>query len=136
MNFILQRQPSNDRCTIGAIFLLDRFVCHTLEDIVRNVKIPGETAIPAGIYEITRNMSARFKRELPLLMNVPGFEGVRIHSGNVAADTHGCILPGLKVASDYYSVEQSIVAFNILNSLIEHEIAKNVRVTIEIRNGH
>lgn len=72
------------------------FVCYTLEDQVRpdNVKINGKTAIPAGIYNVSVTMSTRFKKELPLLANVPNFSGVRIHGGNTDADSIGCVLVG------------------------------------------
>ena len=70
----------------------DGYVCQTLEDPVRDVKIANETAIPSGTYRVTITMSARFGKPLPLLANVPNFSGIRIHSGNTTADTSGCIL--------------------------------------------
>jgi hypothetical protein len=67
---------------------------YTVEDAVRDVKIPGETAIPKGTYNLRITYSNRFKRNMIQVMNVPNFEGIRIHGGNTAKDTEGCIIIG------------------------------------------
>jgi len=96
MELKLTRKEFTERSTIGELGVNGTFECFTLEDPVRpeGVKIPGQTAIPEGTYPIIINFSYRFKRLLPLLKNVPGFDGVRIHVGNVPEDTEGCILVG------------------------------------------
>lgn len=91
---LLVREPSEGDATLGVLYVDGRFFCHTLEDRVRPTKIAGETAIPSGRYQVILSMSPRFKMVLPLLLAVPGFEGIRIHPGNNADDTQGCILPG------------------------------------------
>ena len=73
------------------------YFCDTLEPIWRPPgarKEKGKTAIPEGTYPLLITMSTRFKKWLPLLQGVPGFEGIRIHAGNYPEDTQGCILPG------------------------------------------
>jgi len=102
VEIIVERLQKDEDVTIGAITIDGDFACWSLEDPVREIpgqpvstwKIHGETAIPAGRYKVIVDMSARFKRLLPLLLDVPGYSGVRIHAGNTAADTEGCILVG------------------------------------------
>lgn len=81
--------------------IIDRnfMFCNTMEDVVRLLrssadKIPGETAIPAGNYEVKMSYSVKFGRILPILIGVPYFSGVRIHRGNTHEHTDGCILVG------------------------------------------
>lgn len=88
------RETFTDNSTIGRMFIDGKFHCYTLEDKVRDTKIQNVTAIPYGRYEVIINYSNRFKQLMPLLLNVPNFEGVRIHWGNYSKDTEGCILVG------------------------------------------
>ena len=90
----LKRNIFTDDSTIGELSIDGVFICFTLEDKVRDVKIQNVTAIPYGKYEIAITFSNRFKQYMPLLLKVPNFEGVRIHSGNKSTDTEGCILVG------------------------------------------
>ena len=95
------RTTFTQKSTIGDLYIDEKYHCHTLEDVVRQgEKVYGETAIPSGRYEVVMSMSNRFKKVMPLLRNVPGFEGVRIHKGNTAEDTLGCILVGANKATD------------------------------------
>ena len=94
MLIVVKRLYKGEKSIIGEMTVDGVFECFTLEDLERPVKIKGETAIPKGTYKVIINESNRFKRQLPLLLNVPGFEGVRIHSGNTNHDTEGCILVG------------------------------------------
>ena len=83
-----------DRNIIGDLFIDGEFFCYTLEDERRadGVKVYGETAIPTGTYNVKLTKSNRFKRLMPLLLDVPLFKGIRIHGGNTSKDTLGCIL--------------------------------------------
>ena len=80
--------------TIGKLYVDGQYFCDTLEDAVRDVKIAGKTAIPAGTYKVITSFSNRFCKIMPEILGVPNFTGVRIHSGNTAADTAGCVLVG------------------------------------------
>jgi len=84
----------SDRNIIGDLFIDGEFFCYTLEDERRadGVKVYGETAIPTGTYNVKLTKSNRFKRLMPLLLDVPLFKGIRIHGGNTSKDTLGCIL--------------------------------------------
>lgn len=101
MKLELKRKEVQGQATIGELSIDGVFFCYTLEDLERQEKIYGKTAIPKGTYSVIVNRSNRFSKIagkdvfLPLLLNVPGYEGVRIHSGNKPEDTEGCILVGL-----------------------------------------
>lgn len=130
MKLKLERRALRETYTIGRISVDGVKFCDTLEDKVRpdGVKVWGETAIPDGVYKVIITESARFKRRLPLLVDVPMFEGIRIHPGNTAVDTHGCILVG--VNSEKGKVTQSKATFNKLFALME----KADEIIIEISN--
>ena len=138
MNLVLIRRRFTDRSTIGELCLEGEQTreCYTLEDRVRQgPKIPGKTAIPAGRYQVLITHSARFKQPLPLLVNVPGFEGIRIHPGNTAADTAGCILVGRERGED--CVRKSRLAFAPLFAMIQRALDHgSVWLTILERPEH
>lgn len=114
MDLELKRKWFTPKSTIGELFVNGVFECFILEDRYRpgEPKVYGKTAIPSGRYEVKITPSPRFKRDLPLLLKVPGFEGVRIHPGNVPADTEGCLLPGKVRDTD--RVLESRAAFEAL----------------------
>ena len=110
MEVLIDRAWKKDGYTISRLYVNgELFGCNTLEDADRGLrqdmqleeikkkKVYGKTAIPRGSYECVYTYSNRFKKMLPLLLNVKGFEGIRIHSGNSAKDTEGCILVGLNL---------------------------------------
>lgn len=118
----------SDKTTIGHLYVDGIFECYTLEDIERKEKVYGKTAIPTGTYKVTINWSPRFKRPMPLLLQVPGFEGVRIHPGNTEVDTEGCILVGRKAEKD--RILESRLAFDALFKKLE--TALNAKQVIEL----
>ena len=117
MEITVIRNVFTARSTIGELRTDDGFTCFTLEDVVRVVKIPGETAIPAGTYEVVVSFSNRFGRLLPELLDVPNFKGVWIHTGNTDANTEGCLLVGAAKGTNV--IRQSRAAFDALFPRIE-----------------
>ena len=120
MNLLLNRDKYDDQSTIGELHVDDDFQCFVLEDRVRapGVKVFGKTAIPAGVYNVELTYSNRFGKVMPLIDAVPGFDGVRIHAGNTAKDTEGCLLVGLSQGNDF--IGSSVAAFNDLFPQLKH----------------
>jgi hypothetical protein len=126
--------------TIGKLDADGSFFCWTIEDQVRadpnpdtpqnEAKVPGKTAIPAGRYRLMITRSPRFRRELPELLKVPGFVGVRIHSGNTADDTEGCIIVGFRRGMG--GVFESRPAMQKLQLMIEKAILDGREAWISI----
>jgi hypothetical protein len=122
--------------TVGKLFIDGVYECYTLEDVVRpktEQKVYGATAIPEGTYLLEVNYSPKYKKDLPYVRDVPGFEGIRIHSGNTSLDTDGCILVGkFWEGGDY--ITQSRVAFGSLFDKLKVALAKNQQLQIKLTN--
>lgn len=121
MKVELLRRWFTKTTTIGELLIDGKFVCYTLEDRFRappEKKVPHETCIPMGKYRLLWTHSPRFGRMMLLVDSVLNFSGIRIHGGNKAADTDGCILPGTSVSSDRLTVSQSKVALDKIEALI------------------
>lgn len=132
-SLLLKRTTFTDKSTTGELYLPDGvFACHTLEDVCRKEKILGQTAIPAGKYEVVVAWSERFQRLMPRLLNVPLYTGVLIHNGNYPEDTEGCILVGRKPGQDV--VLESMLAFDDLFPKIK-KLTEKGKLFIEIDGG-
>ncbi len=137
MKLLVERLQKDADVTIGSLSIDGSFECWTLEDPVREIpgvpvekwKIKGETAIPVGTYGVIVTMSARFGHLLPEVPKVPGFAGIRIHPGNTAANTEGCLLVGEDRHAK--SLGNSRKAFDKLFAKIRYALARNEAVTIE-----
>ena len=135
MNIELNRITRKLSYTIGRLFVDGKYFCDTLEDRCRDLdkekKVMNETAIPEGTYEVIVNVSARFKRKLPLLLDVPHISGIRIHRGNTDKDTSGCILvgenkqPGRVINSTLYELR--------LTEMVEKAMLTGEKITIRVR---
>lgn len=134
MKIKVVRNVRGQNSTIGSLYVNGMWQCFTLEDLVRSgPKVYGETAIPAGTYTVVISYSPHFKRDLPLLQDVPNYEGVRIHPGNIAADTLGCILVGRAKGVD--RIYNSVDAFNDLYPKILEAWSRKEEITLEIQNA-
>ena len=141
MKLTLKRIAIRPTYTIGKLYIDDAYFCDTLEDTVRDTnksgkfdngeqKIKGKTAIPYGTYEIKWTYSPRFKKYTPQLMNVPSFEGIRVHAGNTSADTEGCLILGEN--KQVGKVLNSRATINKFYPIIK-KACSNGKVTIEIK---
>lgn len=142
MELELIRKTRTKTTTTGELFINGVFECYALEDTDRELqqdmaleeikakKVFAQTAIPAGRYEVVITFSNRFQQYMPLLLAVPGFTGVRIHSGNTAADTEGCLLLGQTLSPDF--VGNSRAAFrSFLPKIRAVEQKEKVFITIK-----
>ena len=147
MQIRLNRILKTNECTIGELYVNDEHVCDTLEDRVRPLpeecpntpkgnnckckeKVYGQTAIPAGTYELKLTYSNRFKKILPEILNVPHFLGIRIHCLNTAAESEGCIGVGTWDDKNGNRLINSRIAFDLLMHLLQ-SIDEPITITIE-----
>jgi hypothetical protein len=153
MKLVLKRIAKKSNYTIGKLYVDGTYFCDTLEDTDRGLsdsmkiteiqskKIYGETAIPTGVYDITLNVyspkfgAKSFYKEvcngyLPRLLNVKGFDGILIHSGNKPTDTLGCILVGENKAVG--QVLNSQTTFKKLYTVLKQAIDDGGSITIRI----
>ena len=154
MKILLQRVACKPNYSIGKLYINGQYFCDTIEDTdrgldnsmteqeIRSLKIPSETAIPTGTYNITLNVqSPKFKSKaayafcqgyLPRLLNVKGFDGVLIHIGNTQNASAGCILVGQnKVVGQ---VINSTVTFQKLYAVLDTANKKGEKISITIEN--
>lgn len=142
MELKLERKYRNSNYCIDKLYINGKYFSDVLEDPdrgltdsmtleeIKKIKIKGNTCIPYGTYNITITYSPRFKKNLPLLNNVKGFDGIRIHSGNKPQDTEGCLLPGFNKVKG--QVINSKVTTDKLIAQIQQAINKKEKVTITI----
>ena len=142
MNLILKRIHFGDTFTVGQLYEVTAFgespICYVLEDKYREVegqdvkvwKEQDKTAIPKGTYNVSVTFSNRFQTRLPILANVPGFTGIRIHSGNSSKNTEGCLLVGMTWDGKSDWIGSSKIAMSSLMPIIENSTSP---VTIQIK---
>ena len=139
MKLTLRRIAFRDTYTIGKLYIDGTYFCDTVEDKDRGLddsmtveeilkrKVYGETAIPYGTYEVQITYSPKYKKMMPLLLNVKGYSGIRIHSGNTAKDSLGCLIVGRNTKVGM--VTESRVTYNKLFSIIKEAKELSIKIT-------
>lgn len=153
MKLTLYRRWCKPTYSIGNIHVDGKFECNSCEDAdrglrkedtlekIRSVKVPGETAIPLGIYEVRMDIvSPKYSHvawykslcggKMPRIMGVPGFEGILIHPGNSALDSLGCVLVGKNTVKG--GLTQSREVFKVLYKKMKAAYDRGERITLEI----
>jgi len=126
----------------GNMFINDKWFCFTIEDEdrgmtsnmsmaeLKRIKKYGITAIPTGRYEVIINFSNRFKQYMPLLLNVPNYEGVRIHVANSAKDVEGCIGIAMESSEDGFAGNSRAAYTKFMAELRKVEKKEKIWITI------
>lgn len=143
MKLTVLREKSADDYTMGQLLIDRKYECYTIEDEIRTKKVWGETAIPAGTYQIKLRTEGTFHKKYSVkfpdfhkgmlhVTNVPGFEYVLIHIGNTDDDTAGCLLVGRQRKEG--SILESTLAYKNLYKKVAAELVAGREVTIEYVN--
>lgn len=140
MRLTLKRIANKKDYCIGKLYINGKYFCDTLEDVdrglddsmseddIKAIKVKGQTAIPTGIYTVLLTYSPKYKKVMPLINNVKGYSGIRIHSGNSSKDTEGCLLVGKNTV-----VGRLTDSRNTFNALFKRLLQKGSnKITIEI----
>ena len=142
MELRLERKYRSSKYCIDKLYINGKYFSDALEDPdrgltdsmsleeIKKIKVKGNTCIPYGTYNVTITYSPRFKKNLPLINNVKGFDGIRIHSGNTPQDTEGCLLLGLNKVKG--RVVDSKVTVNKFIDIVQEALNKGEKVTITI----
>lgn len=148
MKLWLERFGYGNTSTLGKLYDMSegvpKFLCYILEDERRTVKVPGETCIPKGVYEIKwrkeggfhEKYTKKFEWHIGMLhlQKVPGFKWVLIHPGNTEKDTAGCLLPGTtpKMVGGEFQVSQSTVAYKKLYLRVAGALERDEEVYLSV----
>lgn len=145
MEIEVRRFYSKSDYTVGRLYIDGKLICETLEDKDRGLtqdmplgeikkkKVYGKTAIPTGTYGVIVNNSPKFKKNLPRLLDVPGFDGILIHEGNTIRDTAGCILVGQNRIKGQLINSKKCTEY--ITNLIAKAYEKNEKITITINRN-
>lgn len=143
MRLTVLRIANKPTYTIGKLYIDGCYYCDVLEDVDRGLdddmeeseilkkKVKGQTAIPTGTYPVKITYSPKYKKNMPLIENVKGYSGIRIHSGNTHKDTEGCVLVGKN--KEVGKVLESRKTYNALYKILSET---KERIIIDIRRNY
>lgn len=143
MRITLIRIANRPTYCIGKLYIDGKYFCDTIEDVDRGLKdempveeilklkVKGQTAIPTGIYPVYLTYSPKYKKQMPLIDNVKGYSGIRIHSGNTSKDTEGCLIVGLNTKVGM--VTESRKYYNLLYKEL---VKTNSKIIIDIQRKY
>lgn len=143
IHVIHQRTKYRSQRTPGTVWIAGQRICFSLEDELRELpgvpveqwKVQGETAIPAGHYRVALVDSPHFGKDTLALLEVPGFQDIRVHGGNTEADTHGCPLMGAQLdAEDLIPGGQSKPGLLALRAILVPALKEGEDVIWDVRN--
>lgn len=140
MRLTLKRIANRKDYCIGKLYINGKYFCDTLEDVdrglddsmsedeIKQLKVKTQTAIPTGIYTVLMTYSPKYQKIMPLIHNVKGYSGIRIHSGNSSKDTDGCLLVGKNTVVGRLTDSRN--TFNALFKRLQQKGSN--KITIEI----
>ncbi|MDN5202343.1 DUF5675 family protein [Fulvivirgaceae bacterium BMA10] len=142
------RFSRDEDTTIGLLYLNKQFYCYTLEDTYQEVKVPGQTRIPAGTYALDflksdTPLTLKYRRNFPNwfqyhleIKEIPGFTGVYIHRGGTHKDTKGCLLvsDSLTIAKGKEVFTNSTNTFERLYRFLKEKIEQGTKARIIIKD--
>lgn len=150
MELDLYRRSTVQTRTPGDLYIDGAYFCHTVEDIVRDrdvdqdgdvdaqdvkqFKVYGQTAIPAGRYPMVLEHSPKYGPDTLTIKDVPGFTGIRVHPGNTEKDTEGCLILGEDFAPPFYTVVRSRYAVARLKNTVSPALIRGEKIWITIHN--
>ena len=140
MLITFKRTTYTKNSTVSKLLVENKQIGWGIEDVVRPAKgkkIWGQTAIPAGRYQCVITWSPKFQRKMPLLVGVPGYEGVRIHWGNDETASEGCLLVGKGYDMKHPDwISESRDMFAILYPQIEQTLNTKREVWVDVVDTH
>lgn len=143
MRLTLIRIANRPTYCIGKLYIDGKWFCDVIEDTDRGLddsmtveeilkkKVKGETAIPTGIYPVYLTYSPKYKKQMPLIDNVKGYSGIRIHSGNTSKDTEGCLIVGKNK-----EVGKVLESRKTYDALYRRMVQTNSKIIIDIQRKY